>query len=80
VYGPLINELARTGGPVAYVTVGQNVPKDILRPSARKMVKLALQPDPEGWDKFVSLPKATKPRSKTKSKAKVRKAANEVCH
>jgi flagellar biosynthesis protein FlhF len=80
VYGPLINELARTGSPVAYVTVGQNVPKDISRPSARKMVKLALQPDPEGWDKFVSLPKATKPRSKTKSKAKVRKAANGVCH
>jgi flagellar biosynthesis protein FlhF len=78
VYGPLINELARTGSPVAYVTVGQNVPKDILRPSARKMVNLALQADPGGWDRFVASPKSAKPHSK--ARYRTRQASSDVSH
>jgi flagellar biosynthesis protein FlhF len=52
-YGPLIDELVRTSSPVAYLTTGQNVPKDIVRPIPRKMVRLAFEPDPKGWEKFV---------------------------
>ncbi len=64
VYGPLIDELVRTGSPVAYLTTGQNVPKDILRPSPIKMVRLALQPDPQRWEKFVAQPRARRPQTK----------------
>jgi len=78
VYTPLINELVRTGSPVAYVTIGQNVPKDILRPSARKMAKLALQTDPGGWEKFICSPRAVKSQPKPRPRTIVRQAENEV--
>jgi len=63
-YGPLIDELVRTSSPVAYLTTGQNVPKDIVRPIPRKMVRLAFEPDPKGWEKFVVQPRASKPTTK----------------
>ena len=39
-YGSVISQLVRSTCPLAYVTVGQNVPKDILAPDAARLVSL----------------------------------------
>ncbi|MEW5978215.1 MAG: flagellar biosynthesis protein FlhF [Acidobacteriota bacterium] len=70
VYGPVINELVRTSSPVAYVTVGQNVPKDIVEADAARIVNLALSDGPERWDEFVG----TTPYVPTGSVEKPKKA------
>jgi flagellar biosynthesis protein FlhF len=53
IYGQIICNILRSGVPIAYVTVGQNVPRDILRPSPSKMVNLALGTHPGSWEDFI---------------------------
>lgn len=53
IYGPVICNILRSGVPIAYVTVGQNVPRDILRPSPSKMVNLALGTHLGSWEDFI---------------------------
>lgn len=40
VYGPVLSQLARSASPLAYLTVGQNVPKDIVIPDASRLAGL----------------------------------------
>jgi len=42
VRGTVVNELVRCGKPLAYVTVGQGVPQDIVKPEARQLVDLTI--------------------------------------
>ena len=42
VRGTVINELVRSAKPLAYVTVGQGVPQDIVKPEARQLVDLTV--------------------------------------
>jgi flagellar biosynthesis protein FlhF len=42
LHGPIINELVRSGKPLSYVTIGQGVPQDILRPDQEQIVELAI--------------------------------------
>jgi flagellar biosynthesis protein FlhF len=53
VYGHIFNELIRAGSPLAYVTVGQNVPRDILKPDPAKLVNLALHVGDCSWEHFI---------------------------
>ena len=41
-YGPVLNILNYADKPLSYVTVGQSVPDDILKPSKEKLIKLIL--------------------------------------
>lgn len=41
-YGPLLNILNYANKPLSYITLGQSVPDDILRPSKEKLIKLIL--------------------------------------
>jgi len=41
-YGPLLNEVLRSGLPMAYFTTGQNVPDDIETATPAKLVKLII--------------------------------------
>jgi flagellar biosynthesis GTPase FlhF len=62
-YGQLFNELLRAGQPLAYVTVGQNVPRDILNPNPGKLVSLTLGMGDVTWETFVGMPAPTRPVS-----------------
>ena len=53
VYGSVISELVRTSSPLAFLTIGQNVPRDILKPDSRKIVDLALGNHPRKWEAFI---------------------------
>jgi flagellar biosynthesis protein FlhF len=53
VYGSVISELVRTASPLAFLTIGQNVPRDILKPDGRKIVDLALGNHPRRWEAFI---------------------------
>lgn len=53
VYGPVINHLVRTGSPLAYLTTGQNVPKDIVHPNVADLVNLFQEADTSGWEGFI---------------------------
>ena len=53
-YGPILNGVVRMDNPLAYVTVGQNVPRDILTPNSTRLVKLALGIGNYGWDSFIN--------------------------
>ena len=54
VYGPILNGVVRMGNPLAYVTVGQNVPRDILTPNSTRLVDLALGFGKYSWESFMS--------------------------
>ena len=54
VYGPVLNGVVRMGNPLAYVTVGQNVPRDILTPNSTRLVNLALGFGSHSWERFIS--------------------------
>jgi flagellar biosynthesis protein FlhF len=54
LYGTILNEVVRMGNPLAYVTVGQNVPRDILSPNPTRLVNLALGFGNYGWESFMS--------------------------
>jgi flagellar biosynthesis protein FlhF len=41
-HGTIINELVRSNKPLGYVTVGQGVPLDIVKPEARQLVDLSI--------------------------------------
>jgi hypothetical protein len=70
VYGPVLNEVIRLGNPLAYVTVGQNVPRDILSPNPTRLVNLALGFGNYGWESFLceSL-KASAPCASSRSRS-----------
>lgn len=53
VYGNLLSELVRTSSPLSYLTVGQNVPRDILKADSQRIVGLALGRRPNRWEEFV---------------------------
>jgi flagellar biosynthesis protein FlhF len=53
-HGSIVSEIIRSGLPVAYVTTGQSVPNDILRPTAWQLVDLAITEDhAKTWDRLV---------------------------
>src|SRR5688572_24006525 len=45
-HGPIVSELLRCRLPLAWVTTGRGVPKDIVRLEARQLVDLAIGPEP----------------------------------
>ena len=56
LYGPMLHELIRSRKPVAYVTVGQAVPRDIVQPTAAQLVNLTLgMGDPQAWQGLLNL-------------------------
>ncbi len=55
VHGPMISALVRSGKPLAYVTVGQDVPQDIAQPAADQIARLALgRGDRRIWEQFLT--------------------------
>jgi flagellar biosynthesis protein FlhF len=52
-YASLLSEMAKPVPPLAYLTIGQNVPRDIIRPDAQKMIDLALGNSPKRWEQFL---------------------------
>jgi flagellar biosynthesis protein FlhF len=58
-HGSIISEIIRSGLPVAYVTTGQGVPNDILRPNAWQLVDLAISEDhAKAWHRLVQAAQA----------------------
>ena len=56
IHGPIVNELVRSGKPLAFVTTGQAVPQDILRPDDKQIVELAVGANQgQRWKVFVDL-------------------------
>jgi flagellar biosynthesis protein FlhF len=52
--GAVVNELLRSGKPLAYLTVGQGVPHDIVQVEAKQLVELTIGPKgPELWTKLI---------------------------
>jgi flagellar biosynthesis protein FlhF len=61
-HGPIISEVLRCGLPLAYVTTGQGVPHDILRPDARQLVELAISSNrSEVWNEMIQATLGTRP-------------------
>lgn len=69
VYGPVLSQLVRSACPLAYVTVGQNVPKDILVPDAVRLVSLFQGQEPGRWAELSRSDATSKPASKVSKKA-----------
>jgi flagellar biosynthesis GTPase FlhF len=52
--GAVVNELIRSGKPLAYFTMGQSVPDDIFKPSAGQLVDLTVgYKDEEAWPSLI---------------------------
>jgi flagellar biosynthesis protein FlhF len=53
-HGAILNELVRSGKPLAYVTVGQTVPLDIVKPEARQLADVSIGPKRvESWTRLI---------------------------
>jgi flagellar biosynthesis protein FlhF len=46
IFGPILNQVVRSGLPVSYVTLGQKVPDD-LEEASREMLAKRLMPQPD---------------------------------
>jgi flagellar biosynthesis protein FlhF len=76
-HGTIVSELIRSGLPLAYVTVGQGVPQDILKPEARQLVDLALGADPiASWNHFVDAARSI--RQQPQHSARTQKASRRL--
>ncbi len=58
VYGPVLSQLVRTASPLAYLTIGQNVPKDIVVPDASHITRLFDGGDVSSWERSQPTPAA----------------------
>jgi flagellar biosynthesis protein FlhF len=52
-FGTMISELAQSVPPLAYLTVGQNVPRDIIAPDTQRILNLALGEGQNKWEEFL---------------------------
>jgi flagellar biosynthesis protein FlhF len=52
-FGTMISELAQSVPPLAYLTVGQNVPRDIMAPDTQCILNLALGEGQNRWEEFL---------------------------
>jgi flagellar biosynthesis protein FlhF len=52
-FGTMISELAQSVPPLAYLTVGQNVPRDIMSPDTQCILNLALGEGQNRWEEFL---------------------------
>jgi flagellar biosynthesis protein FlhF len=71
-HGAILNELVRSGKPLAYVTVGQTVPLDIVKPEARQLADVSIGPKrAESWTRLIQksrpqdIPHSSKQTTKT---------------
>jgi flagellar biosynthesis protein FlhF len=53
VYGNLVSELVRSASPLAFLTIGQNVPRDIVKPDSQRIVNLVIGYNRNKWEEFV---------------------------
>ncbi|HEX4998919.1 MAG TPA: hypothetical protein VFY29_11875, partial [Terriglobia bacterium] len=54
-HGSVVGETVRSGLPLAYVTIGQTVPWDIVKPESRQLVDLLIKPGHAGsWNQLVA--------------------------
>ena len=77
-HGTILNELIRCSKPLAYVTIGQGVPLDIVKPQARQLVDLAIgKKRAEAWRSLVQRTRASQPSNPSKQMNKIiRRQAN----
>ena len=58
-HGPIVGELLRSRLPLAWVTTGRGIPKDIVRLEPRQLVDLALGPErTNAWEQLVQSTRA----------------------
>jgi flagellar biosynthesis protein FlhF len=63
-HASMVSELVQSGKPLAYVTVGQSVPQDIIHPDSRQIVELAIGPNPsECWADLLRAARTPEPRA-----------------
>ena len=76
--GTVINELLRCDKPLAYVTVGQGVPHDIVQPDARQLVEFTVGPRREElWTKLIHATRQSQiPRPVSKANKTIRRHAH----
>jgi flagellar biosynthesis protein FlhF len=81
VYGPILSALIKTQRPLAYVTIGQNVPRDIVKPTSAAIAKLAMKASSDvNQDPFIQLQKdaSVSPRKTRKRIPTQFRALNQV--
>ena len=76
--GTVINELIRCGKPLAYVTVGQGVPHDIVQPDAKQLAEFTVGPRREElWTKLIHTTRQSQiPRPVSKANKTIRRQAH----